>query len=67
MSIDKAEMTSLPDIPENAFLGKSEDPKTANASKKVLGDPIKVSQFDFDPNYVCTWHSLDEVLDFNEY
>ncbi len=68
MSIDKPgnepDITA-PDIPENTFL--SNDLKSSEARKVVLGNPNEASQFEFDPNLVYTFHTIDEVLDFVTY
>mmetsp|Transcript_12390 Transcript_12390/g.19058 ORF Transcript_12390/g.19058 Transcript_12390/m.19058 type:complete len:484 (+) Transcript_12390:33-1484(+) len=61
---DEPDMTA-PDIPENTFM--SNDIKSSEMRKKVLGNPAKASKFEFDPDMVYTFHSFDEVLDIANY
>jgi len=68
MSIDKPgdepDMTA-PDIPEKTFI--SNDLKSSDMRKKVLGNPDEASKYEFDPDMVYSFHSFDEVLDLAEY
>lgn len=61
---NEPDMTA-PDIPENTFM--SNDIKSSETRKKVLGNPTKASKFEFDPDMVYTFHSFDEVLDLANY
>ncbi len=61
---DEPDITG-PDVQENTFL--SNDIKSSEVRKIVLGNPNEASQFEFDPNLVYTFHTIDEVLDFANY
>ena len=54
-----------PELPEKTPI--SNNIKSSEHRKKVLGKPETASEYEFDPNLVYTFHNCDEVLDLAEY
>ncbi len=52
-------------LPEKTFL--SNDEKSSQRRKKLLGKLETASQYEYDPELVYTFHTADEAMDLAEY